>query len=245
MEKALQRIISTNEDGFGVFSSKWFPYTTMVTVLAALLHYVESNKQYLTEGLALIKKWYWTSVFLERYAGSTDSTTYSDYTGIVEYLEKKMEDPKFFKDAKDEIQNNPNFSLRDVSRRNAIYKGVINLIAIKGAKDFLADDSIEFHDLDDHHIFPTKYLSTLKESDDKINCVLNKTLISSSTNRKISRTQPSIYITKLIPNEKIDGILASHFINKKATEALMNDDFEGFMEAREKELIKKIREITG
>ena len=32
------------------------------------------------------------------------------------------------------------------------------LIALKGAKDFQADDSIEFHALDDHHIFPKAYL---------------------------------------------------------------------------------------
>ena len=90
-------------------------------------------------------------------------------------MKKKKEEPKFFKESSDEIQNNPNFSLRDVSRRNAIYKGIINLIAIKGAKDFLVDDSIEFHELDDHHIFPKKYLSSIKEPDDKINCILNKT----------------------------------------------------------------------
>jgi len=39
IEKALQRITSTNPDGFGAFDPKWAPYSTMVSTLAALLHY--------------------------------------------------------------------------------------------------------------------------------------------------------------------------------------------------------------
>jgi hypothetical protein len=244
VEKALQRITSTNEDGFGVFDKKWFPYTTMTTVLAALLQYLDSNPKYTTEGLRAIKKWYWASVFLERYAGATDSTTYSDYNDIIKYLKDPKKDPSFFKEASEKILNNPNFSLKDISRRNAVYKGIMSLIAIKGAKDFMADDSIEFWDLDDHHIFPKKYLvSQKKYTDDEINTVLNKTLISSSTNRKISKTPPSIYIKKIIPQKSCKIILDSHYINEKAMKAMMNDNYEEFLEAREKELVTRIRDL--
>lgn len=244
VERALQRITATNEDGFGVFDGKWFPYTTMTTVLAALLKFVDSNKAYITEGLRVIKKGYWTSIFLERYAGATDSTTYGDYNDVVKHLKDTRKSPSFLKQASDDILKNPNFSIKDVSRRNAVYKGVVNLIAIKGAKDFKADDSIEFHDLDDHHIFPKKYLDSLKKyKDDEKKTVLNKTLISSSANRKILKTQPSIYIKKYIPQKSRKVILNSHYINDKGIKAMMTDDYEEFIEARENELITKIRNL--
>jgi len=244
VEKALQRITSTNEDGFGVFDKKWFPYTTMTTVLAALLQYLDSNPKYMTEGLRVIKKWYWASVFLERYAGATDSTTYSDYNDIIKYLKDPKKNPSFLKEASEKILNNPNFSLKDISRRNAVYKGIMSLIAIKGAKDFMANDFIEFWDLDDHHIFPKKYLISQKKcTDEEINTVLNKTLISSSTNRKISKTPPSVYIKEMIPQKSCKIILDSHYINEKAMKAMMNNNYEEFLEAREKELVTRIRNL--
>ena len=244
VEKALQRISSTNEDGFGVFDRKWFPYTTMVSVLAALLRFIDLNKEVAAEGLVVVKKWYWASVFLERYAGSTDSTIYGDYNDVIKYLTNLKEIPDFLKETSEGILNNPNYSLKDVFRRNAVYKGVVNLIAIQGAKDFMADDSIEFWDLDDHHIFPKKYLAGQKKyKDDEINTILNKTLISSSANRKISKTQPSIYIKKVIPQKNRQAILNSHFINDKAVKAMMTDDYEEFIEARENELVTKIRNL--
>jgi len=244
VEKALQRITSTNEDGFGVFEKKWFPYTTMTTVLAALLQFFDSNPKYTTEGLRVIKKWYWASIFLERYAGATDSTTYSDYHDIIRYLKDPEKNPSFLKEASEKILNNPNFSLKDISRRNAVYKGIMGLIAIKGAKDFMANDSIEFWDLDDHHIFPKKYLVSQKKcTDNEINTVLNKTLISSSTNKKISKTPPSIYIQKIIPQKSCEIILDSHYINEKAMKAMRNNDYEEFLEAREKELVTSIRKL--
>lgn len=246
VEKALQRIASTNEDGFGVFDQKWFPYTTMTAVLAALLRFIDSNKAYATKGLKVFKKWFWTSVFLERYAGATDSTTYGDYNDIIKHLVDTEKIPSFLKEASDEILNNPNYSLKDVSRRNAVYKGIMSLIAIKGAKDFMADDSIEFWDLDDHHIFPKKYLANQKKYKDyEINTVLNKTLISSSANRKISKTQPSTYIKKVIPQKRRKVILNSHYIDDKAMKAMMIDDYEEFIKARENELVTKIRNLLS
>ena len=248
LEKALSRIRSTNEDGFGAFSMDWMPYSTMVPVLAALLWKIDELECDF-RSYKYIQKWYWSSVFLERYAGAVETTTKKDFDDLVRGFSDKSFTPEVFEEADREILNNPRFTLQKVNRVNSIYKGVMNLIALEGAKDFRADDSIEFHILDDHHIFPKAYLNITKDEFCKerynkqmMNCILNRTLISAKTNRFISGSKPSDYLNEIVPSEKRDNIMRSHLIDEKALDRLENNDFEGFIEAREKRILYKLRE---
>lgn len=243
MEKAIGRIMSIGTDGFGAFDAKWIPYSTMVSPLAAMLHYVVSNKQ-IEEHRAyrLIKQWYWASVFRERYAGAVESTIYRDYQDWL----KAVADPAFelavVADARMTIVEGGNLPLRQTSRPNSIYRGVMCLLALRGAKDFRADDSIEFHTLDDHHIFPKAYLAKQKGSDgrpfstERVNTVVNRTLIADKTNRRISNKSPSRYLEEVLPGAKHVEILASHFIDADALNAMQVNDYEAFLAAREKTL---------
>ena len=125
----------------------------------------------------------------------------------------------------------------------------MNLIALEGANDFRKDESIKLSFLDDHHIFPHAYLRNVKDeqskpkySKDKINCILNRTLISSETNKYISSSNPSEYIQTIIPSAEKESILRSHFINQDAIEKMKSDNFEGFIEDREKEILSKLKD---
>ena len=121
------------------------------------------------------------------------------------------------------------------------------LIALRGAKDFLADDSIEFHALEDHHIFPRAYLARSKQTDgsiypsSQVNCVVNRTLITSYANRRISRMSPSQYVQQLVPDERRRDLMESHFITADALDAMQADDFEAFLLHREQALVQEIR----
>jgi hypothetical protein len=143
-EKALQRITSTNADGFGAFDVKWIPYSTMVSTLAALLHYIDTHDVD-HRAYKYLRKWYWGSVFLERYAGAVETSLYRDYRDVLSRFTNEQYTPDVFAEVDTRISSGESFSLLGVTRVNAIYRGVINLIAIHGAKDFQADDSIEFH----------------------------------------------------------------------------------------------------
>lgn len=237
IEKALKRISSTGSDGFGAFDPRWQPYSTMVPVLAVLLDIAErapeAHKVYRD-----IKCWYWGSVFLERYAGSVDTLTFRDTMDMIERSKKPTYVPQIFTEIKRSILDNPGFTFKDVARVNSIYRGVMNLIAINGAKDFQNNDDISFHELEDHHIFPQAYLKrehNLKSDD--VNTILNKTLISSTTNRRISRKSPRQYIEDIIPADYRNDILKSHLIGPEAQYAMVNNNYEEFLLIREKEIL--------
>ena len=242
MEKALQRMTSTNEDGFGVFDSQWAPYSTMVSPLAAMLWAIDKQKLD-HQAYKLMRRWYWASVFRERYAGSVESTIYRDYQDFLKATTDPDFEPVALAEARISIVENKAYALHTVSRRNSVYRGIMCLIALKGAKDFQADDSIEFHTLDDHHIFPKAYLHGQKASDGesipagRVNSIINRTLISAQTNKRISRRKPSNYLAELVPPERLEEIMTSHFINEDALEAMRADNFDAFMDARELELM--------
>ena len=251
VDKALQRMSSTTEGGFGAFDKSWIPYSTMIPVLAALLHRIERDRLgYLA--YEAVRRWYWGSVFLERYAGAVESTTYSDYLDIARIFDDPHHQPAVFAEAADGVVNSAHFSIRDVARRNAVYRGVMNLIALRGAKDFRTGDAIEFHLLDDHHIFPRAYLRRSgaagpqqQYSDTDVNTIVNRTLISSDTNRRISRSNPTTYLNNIVPPGRAVEVMASHFIENEAMEAMLANDYDAFLLKREQSLLRRIRELVS
>lgn len=248
-ESALNRIHSTNEDGFGSFAPKWLPYSTMLPVLAATLSYIKENKIG-AEGYSILRKWYWGSVFLERYAGTVETTTYRDYSDLISRFKNATFVPVAFREIEDQLLNNPKFSLYNESRINSVYKGVMNLIAIRGAKDFRFGDAIDFYTLNDHHIFPDAMLKKIKQNggqraytNDQINTILNRTLISDDTNRLISDKKPSEYVRTIVPAEKKTRILDSHFVDARGMDALENDNYEKYLAAREWSILTYLRKL--
>lgn len=243
-EKALHRLSSVDSDGFGVFSEKWMPYSTMISPLTAMLYEIDHQKMD-HNAFKLMRRWYWSSVFRERYAGAVESTMMKDFQDFKKAVVDAEYEPESIREARLNILENKSFSLVDVNRINSIYRGVMCLIALNGAKDFKKDDSITFHDLEDHHIFPKAYLEDLlKNSEeikkDYINCIVNRTLIADRTNNEIRKKQPSKYLSEIIPMDYSDQILKSHFIDEKAKQNMLEDDFLGFLHSREISLIKII-----
>ena len=246
MEKALERVTRTSEGGFGAFDRRWVPYKTALPVLAAMTTRLAENKVG-AEGYSAMSRWYWSSVFLNRYSRSTESLMYQDFNELWDYVSDGKDEPETLSMAQSEILENPGFSLRSVSRQgSAAYKGVMNIVALSGARDFAYNDGIVFWDLDDHHIFPRNYLEKkLKLSGGDVNTIVNRTLIVDSTNKKISNKSPSKYLQSVVPDKHRKSILSSHLIDVNAVRAMQEDDYDAFLAARERALIAKIKDLVS
>jgi hypothetical protein len=245
MEKALHRMTSIGKDGFGAFDRKWMPYVTMVTPLAAILYAIDCNKLGHT-AYKIMQRWYWSSVFREHYGGAVESAINRDYLDFLTACKDPSFEPEAIREARTGIVENPAFTLKSVSRLNSVYRGIICLVALRGARDFSLNDSIQFHELEDHHVFPANYLSKLASHDgrkltnDQINCVVNRSLISEATNKKISNKAPSKYLAELIPENERGEILHTQFIESAAQAAMQSDDYEAFLTARDRVLISEM-----
>ena len=255
---AYQQITASDSGGFGAFNIKWLPYTTVIPVLAALLHVRDClPAERRASASKAIEWWYWAAVFTRRYAGPVETMTQRDYIQMRDYFEKDDASiPDVFVEVNGEVlRPESNFSLSDAQRANStIYRAVMCLLSINGAKDWQLGAPIVFSQLEDHHIFPKSYLSkTLKEPVFGLsgaaarNTIINRTLISGSANKIIGGRRPSEYLrdAKVISQDEREKriILAKHFVDDAALAAMESDNYDTFLRARESAIITRIRDL--
>lgn len=175
--KATQVVINAMKrlrEVYGVIDlRRHVPYYAMIVPLAALLSRIEEygKSKALYDKL---DKWYWESVFSQRYESSADTYSSGDYTDISKWL-AGVKTPDWMGKTIGSI----NGETLDVSdTRSAIYRGVMGLIALSGAKDFCTGQPPPLDVCEDDHIFPkSKY-----KGNPKVNSVLNRTVIAKTTN---------------------------------------------------------------
>ena len=230
LENAYKRILDI-KNGYGVLDfKKWVPYSTMIVPLAAMIHYVKKEKLENKSVYEKIDKWYWVSVFFNRYDQAVDTTSSDDFKAVKEWiLNNKI--PEFIQ------KLNINEIDLDVDKQSSsIYRGIINLITLKGALDFKTGQPPQFekNKVQDDHIFPK---SIYKE-----NKIANRTIISTNQNKIDKR--PSEYFKERIKElgeEKVKSILFTHLIPPEALHHLLNDNLEEFIKVRKLAIINEIK----
>lgn len=254
LDRTLDKAQSTSRGGLGVTEKYGFPYSTLLPPLANLLHIAENAETYPRhENLEMVQRWYWASTFSRRYSGSSDTISTKDYVEGRDWMKgERTELPEAVQDAPNVIP--VELELESLTRGGA-YTGVMSLIALNGARDFGTFESIELHEVDDHHIFPDAKLKRGETGEDysstERNRILNRTIIESKNNRfNIRDRLPSEYIPDMIAahprgEEGVRTILQEHFINSHGFDALLDDDYPGFCKARKEEIQSEIARRVG
>lgn len=229
-----------------IYDAKTIPYQTQMIPLSAICAYLGQKLQNDTVK-SKIAQWFWCGVFGELYGGANESRYALDITGVLSWLEGG-EIPATIRDA--------NFSPLRLftlqTRVSAAYKGLMALLMKKGNVDFVNGDPIDIHtyfvlNVDIHHIFPKAYCEKQNYPKKLWNSAINKTPLSSLTNRAIGGYKPSTYIRSIQKNEKIsperlDEIFTTHLIDPNK---IRNDDFYGFIKHRAGELLMIIEQAMG
>ena len=240
IEDALNRMQSTATGGYGVIPTLTPPYSTMVTPLAIMSVHIAGLNDDRGRAYEKLHHWYWSSVFRERYGGSTETVSQRDFL----QLKKWIADDRAVPDAVPTDEKQIQRDLSEVVRAGAVYRGILCLIALKGARDFFTGDTIELHQLDDHHIFPVSFLKSKNVPEDLRNSILNRTLVSRDTNRRIiGATRPSAYLAEMesdLGKEEAREILATHFIGDATVHAMREDDYPRFLQERGRALRAEI-----
>jgi hypothetical protein len=226
-------------DDCWVLQPKWLPFNTMLSPMAAALARAGAIK-----GVAVgaqreqIKRWFWCSAFSQAYEKSPNTQSGRDVGELIPWLS----DPTA--PAPENVRNF-NFSpeqLRDVTpRQRSLYRSTICLILASGDRplDFhsravLNDQLLSTSGIDDHHIFPAKFLEDRGFDTRQRDCVLNRCLIDSATNQRISCSAPSAYMAELRdePGFPMQAVLSSHLIPHGPMSGLWSDEYELFLQQR-------------
>ena len=236
----------------GVLTKQWLPYAAgFPSLFAAAARIEELSGPQVGQAWDKVKRWFWCSAFGQRYDGPVNTTNAADLRQMLAWLEDDSRLP-------DAVSG---FQIEDVGlgrterQRSAVYRAVVCLTVVNGARDFhtgnrLTSDYLKDprRRIEDHHLFPSGYLKRLSPPKKGENTILNRALIDHDTNRIISAKAPSVYLAEIedqLGHDRFEEVLASHLIPYSGVGALQSDDTELFLAARERLLIGAIAGVTG
>ncbi|MCS5694395.1 hypothetical protein NZK33_20800, partial [Cyanobium sp. FGCU-6] len=250
--EALALSLTILHDDCWVLEARWLPFNTMLAPMAAALAAAGASM-----GVAIgaqreqIKRWFWCSAFSQAYEKSPNTQSGRDVTELIPWLSGSAAPPP-------ENVRSFHFNselLRDVTpRQRSLYRATICLILASGERplDFhsravLNDQLLASSGIDDHHIFPAKFLDDRGIDSRLRDCVLNRCLIDRETNQRISCRAPSDYMTELRdePGFPMAAVLGSHLIPHGAESGLWADDFERFLAQRQELVGAAIAQAAG
>ncbi|WEK03879.1 MAG: DUF262 domain-containing protein [Candidatus Devosia phytovorans] len=233
-----------------IFNARDLPYQTQLVPLAAILAELGSSwdNDAVRQKLA---RWYWCGVFGELYGSAVESRFALDIRDVGAWLKGGAEPQTVQRSSFEEKR------LRTLrSRLSAAYKGVHAILMKSGAEDFKSgqayDQTVFFDEnVDIHHVFPEAWCKIKKIEPGIYNSIVNKTPLSSSTNRMLGGVAPSVYLGRLakgndtnpaVSPERLSAMLGSHEIDEAALRA---DDFDSFMDLRRARLLSMIETAMG
>lgn len=233
----------------GVLTAGWLPYITIMVPMAAIFaRTLRLSGPKVGAARDKINRWFWCSVFGQKYESSGNSQSALDFGEVVRWIEGG-DVPESVKSFRFDPA-----TLRDITaRQRAVYRGVIALTLCHHSRDFyshkpLTLEVVNENHVDDHHIFPNKFLERQGVPPRLRDCVLNHTLIDRATNIRISARAPSKYMAEIreergIP--KFRELLNSHLLPTGAKSPFWDDDFEAFLDWRQDRIWEEIKQVTG
>ncbi|MCB1232075.1 MAG: DUF262 domain-containing protein [Verrucomicrobiae bacterium] len=245
------RVLSHPQE-YGAISSKYLPYPSILPAFSAIRQHVRSvspNRQ--MDAQRKIRHWYWASVFTSRYSGSVESTTARDFLDLKDWIEDEAAQPGLIAEFSQRFRN---LELRkETNTGSSVYKGIFNLLVLKGARDWMTSNVPHHDELDDHHIVPiSRAKDDLGIKGDAIHTILNRTPLTADTNRNVIGSRlPNQYLPDLIEangETTVRAIMESHLISGTALDILLRDpfgteDFEAFISERQRTIQEAIENL--
>lgn len=245
-EKTLERIeglLGFLESNCGVCDANFMPYLAMIPSLTVCHDMVLQLKhEHQQPELKKLQKLFWVNVFDKRYDASTDTQNAKDISAFKEWLDSNKEPDFVTNFAPDKLK-------LSAETKGAVVNAVMCLLMQGVVRDLYTGQKIDKtlilrEGIDVHHIFPKAYLESKGGwTQTEINNAVNKTLISSKTNREIRSKCPSLYLPKILGTKKpheFRVVLDSHAIEY---DDMDSDNFKKLISNREKALIGRIKKL--
>lgn len=234
----------------GIYTSANLPYNTQYIPLAAIYAYDNSHDRLLhisKPAITKLSQWYWCGVLGELYGAANETRYASDIKDFFAWVENDSVIPDTV--ARSNFQATRLLTLQ--TRNSAAYKGIMALVLQDEPLDFATAEKMSIatytlESTDIHHIFPQSYCEKMNLPKEKWNSVVNKTMISATTNRTIGGVAPSEYIQKLFrKNGDTNSVVEAIGTHKIDFDLLNTDKFEDFINDRAIKLLDRIERATG
>jgi hypothetical protein len=227
-----------------VTSHGYLPYSLQLTFLVELFNLcpvptIDQRNE--------IKKWFWRTSITRYFASFNTAQLNAELRTIRSFATGEINTISINKGI-----NYKEFMEGSFVLRNALSKTFSLILANNNPKSLLDGASINIESVlalvnknEYHHIFPKDYLKKKNYDNDQINIHANICMLNLGNNRTISNKAPSEYflMVKSRLGSSLQDILLSNFIDEEAYNCALEDNYEGFIAARKKLILKKAMEL--
>lgn len=228
-----------------IFDATDVAYPIQLVALSAILTILGEGSRS-CQVRSKLERWLWCGMFGEIYSQWHDTQAGRDVVEVPAWISGGTVP---FAIAQANFTYERLISVR--KQHGAVYQGLAALLRLEGAVDWITgeeiNDVVYFEEqIDSHHIFPVAWCEKQGIDPKVYNCLVNRTLLSAKTNKKIGSKAPSVYLKKFeqqgITVGRLEEILRSHCIELNI---LQCDDFEAFFKARAEALMNLISKAMG
>ncbi len=223
------------------------PHGTLVSIATTLMCFPGSLEK--PEFSASLRRWYFCTTLAANPSPVNNYKVGDDFRKFCNYLEtaSTLQYPRVFFSVAELIEIKHTTDSR--------YKAIQALMRTTVKEDILTGNHLN-GELEDHHIFPYSLNKSGLEKW-KLNSIANKIVVSKSTNRKISNTNPEKYLGDIASSCRehgntgdLDRRLQTCFIpysssRKDFKKHFSTDNFDSFLSDRAKMLIERIHDVVG
>lgn len=222
------------------------PYSNQLVVLSEIFRRIPTPNAAQYEA---ISQWFWRTSLSGYFSGWNTGMMGQDLKAIEQFALNKTTGVKV------DIQKpNPSIWLKPFRLNNAHSKLLALVLAQYAPIDLLSGQKVDVgkalawsNAKEFHHFFPKEYLIGIGYPLNKINALSNIVIITSATNKTISKRAPSDYLKDVATaaGANLDSWLSSHLVTKEAYEAALKDDFEKFLTIRSETINSTISSKAG
>lgn len=223
------------------------PHGTLVSIATTLMCFPGSLER--PKFSASLRRWYFCTTLAANPSPANNYKVGDDFRKFCNFLEtgSPLQYPRVFFTVKELIEIKHTTDSR--------YKAIQALMRTTVKEDLLTGNHLD-GELEDHHIFPYSLNKSGLERV-KLNSITNKIIVSKSTNRKISNTNPEKYLGDIAKSHRehgntgeLDRRLKACFIPYSSSEETFEkyfstDRFGTFLNDRAEMLIMRITEVVG
>jgi hypothetical protein len=230
---------------------KTLPNHGVLAVIAAFsIVCFDFTKKPMSNWQSVLRRWYFSKI-LE--AGAKQASNYrigKDFTMLVKYAEDNtpLDFPIIPLSVDRLIQINRSTDTR--------YRSLQCIMATTADEDLVSGNSLD-DDLEDHHIFPRSLSKKSKLAIDELDSIVNRLVVSKSTNQTLSDRMPSDYFSELqqlatrngiIPdvNRRLQGCLIPGRIeSSEFVQQFEIPRFKEFLKNRAEILLQRVGQVIG
>ena len=242
-----------------ILSQDWMPSENMVLPVMMFLRQIKGFDQMSESQREFLQFWYWSSVFSNRYSTASNEAIIADSGALVQVaLGQKISARNYFIRLRSLITE-PSDLFSYNKKSSTIYRGVLNFLGFvgHGLKDWKSAQEIDVTmRLEDHHIYPRAYVIGKPSfigidkslAEERMDCVVNRTLIPKILNIQIGKKSPSQYLSEIEKqqNPKLAECLATHLLPKDMIhDSSWDDYFSLFLDERADHIFNKIETVTS